>query len=157
MTNYFNRNNSDKPKPGHPATSLPSTIHADLKAISARHEIHKEFKTAGDLADLFTLAHHHPIFGISQWQDLSSIIHQSAADAYKQRRIQTDLCRRSIRIRDLQAASPNTYADMMDQMNKYKINTRLTPINLITPPFQDFRNSKAELPGNINITLNNYY
>ena len=94
---------------------------------------------------------------ISRWTNFRDTVFTKSAETYKNRQVQSNECRKSTRARDLYAASPNTFAEMMTKMNKYKITDSFAPPNLITPPFQDFRQRQTELPDHLNQTLNNYY
>ena len=156
MRNYFDRLPNQRPGRGHPKTTLPSIIHQELQETFRRTNTPRAFKTPDDLTVLSNIAAYDQQLAISRWINFRDQVFTKSAETYKRRQVQSSECRKSTRARDLYAASPNTFVELMAKINKYKITETFAPPNLITPPFQDFRHRKTELQGHLNLTLNNY-
>lgn len=107
------------------------------------------------LKTFYRQAKYNPITGLDNWHNLKDKVIDTYAERRKTRIESAALSRSSIRLRDLQEASPNTRIQLLADKEKYSINTILKPLDVLTPPFQDFRHlGIAALPSPVNEELN---
>jgi hypothetical protein len=157
MRNYYEAHHNTG-VPGPPPTSLPVNLHREIQhsldIIPGQRS--RSLQTSADFQYIQDMAQHHRRTGISLWRNLKARIVDESTIRYSNRIEQAKLSRRSIRLREIQEASPNTLSKIIEADAKYRPVATLKPVNLITPPYMDFRNSSVQLTDTIRLTLNQY-
>jgi hypothetical protein len=76
--------------------------------------------TSADFQYIQDMAQHHRRTGISLWRNLKARIVDESTIRYSNRIEQAKLSRRSIRLREIQEASPNTLSKIIEADAKYR-------------------------------------
>lgn len=155
MKSYYNHRDTETSRSGNPSTSLPVVLHREITAATNHTGRPLSLDSSRHYKTLRRKAQYNHITGLDNWHNLKQTVIDTYAERRKTRIESAALSRSSIRLRNIQEASPNTRLQLLQEKEKYSINTVLKPPDVLTPLFQDFRNfGIAILPSPINEALN---